>query len=147
MQVMEHVFSGPRVNPKLPWLGEGGIFVRYLSSGTIDQGKGRLMIEDEVLPQRVGDVRTYIEKQGAHNVSSGFYNNYGVQQLFINLGSGCVLYDFLPCNTGKIFLSHYGDSVGLRPLEIAPFMIQAELLNDLNEAFKMYTAEMAKLYD
>jgi hypothetical protein len=147
MQVMEHVFSQPRVNPKLPWLGDGSVFTRYLSAGHIEGGKGGVFTEDGILDTHIGDVRTYIEKQGADQVKSGFYNNYGVMQLFINLGSGCVLYDFLPCNTGKIFLSHYGDSVGLRPLEITPFMIQAELMNDLNEAFKMYTAEIAKLYD
>jgi hypothetical protein len=131
----------------LPWLGEHGIFCRYLSPGMIDGGKGRLFGGDEVLIARVGSPRALIEQQGSANVQTGYYNDAGVNHLYISLGIGAVLYEYLPCNTGKISIDYYGDTIGLRPLAITPHAVQAELLQDLNEAFKMLTAEMAKLHD
>lgn len=131
----------------LPFLGEHGIFCRYLSSGTIDGGKGRLYAEDDVLPHRVGSPRELIAANGAANVPSGFYNDSGDKHLYVSLGIGAVLYEYLPCNTGKISIDYYGDTLGLRSLDVTPHAVKAEILQDLNEAFKMLTAEMAKLYD
>jgi hypothetical protein len=131
----------------LPWLGEHGIFCRYLSAATIDGGKGRLYGDDEVLPFRNGSPKMLMERDGSAKVPSGFYNDGGVSHIYLNLGIGAVLYEYLPCNTGKITIDYYGDTIGPRALAITPYAVQAELLQDLNEAFKMLTAEMAKLYD
>lgn len=128
--------------PYLPYFGEGGIFERYLSEVIIEGGKGKLH-SCEVLPQFTFDVFEAIEHQGIGSTKSGFYlSPDNIPQLFINMGMGAVIYEGLPSSTGKVTFDYYGDSTGLRAFDVTPYHIKAELLNDLNEAFKMLTQVM-----
>lgn len=126
----------------MPWLGKGGIFERYLSPNIIEGGKGILQ-GYEFLPQFSYAVREIINHQGIGVTKSGFYISENNElELFINLGAGAVIYEGLPSANGKLTFDYYGDAVGLRSLELTPYHIQAELLHDLNEAFKMLTQQM-----
>lgn len=131
--------------PKLPFVGPHGVFARYLDSKLIDGGFGEVVLHKELLPTFDYDVRNLIEHVGIGNVKSGFYRysnepgTAGMGQLFMNLGSGAVLYEGLPFNDGRVFVDYYGDTLGLRNLDITPYTIKVELLSDLNEAFKMLT--------
>lgn len=128
--------------PYLPYFGEGGIFERYLSPNLIENGKGVIQASDD-FRQWQHDIFEAIDHMGIGNVESGFYMSPANQiQLFINLGMGGVIYEGLPSSNGKITLDYYGDALGLRGFDVTPYHIKAELLKDLNEAFKMLTQEM-----
>jgi hypothetical protein len=126
----------------LPYFGEGGIFERYLSPNLIENGKGTIQAFGD-LKQYSYDVFEMIKHAGIGEVRTGFYLSPENQiQLFVNLGMGAVIYEGLPSSQGKVTFDYYGDALGLRGFDVTPYHIKAELLRDLNEAFKMLTQEM-----
>jgi hypothetical protein len=83
-----------------------------------------------------------ITQSGVENVVTGLYlggmaDDAPHNRLFVNMGSGAVIFEDLPKNNGAVKINYYGDTVGFRNLDITPYRIAAEILNDLNEAFKM----------
>lgn len=133
-------------HPPLPFSGTNGIFCRYLDSKLILDGKGDVVPDKDILPTFEQSVHEFLKHAQPSQLRSGFYNwgQGGKEQLFISLGCGAILYEGLPANDGEIWLDYYGDQLGLRMLVVTPHHIKAEILQDLNEAFKMilkYQAE------
>jgi hypothetical protein len=131
----------PQTNLKLPFLGEWGIFCRYLDSKMILGGKGVVRPNKDYLPTFEDDFHRFAKYMPIGEIKSGFYNfgKGGQEQLFLNLGVGAILYEGLPDNEGKIMIDYYGDQLGLRSFDITPHQIKAEILGDLNDGFKMLT--------
>jgi hypothetical protein len=128
----------PRKNPVLPYKGEGGILSRYLSSSMIDGGRGDLSLLKGIKSFGT-DVWESVDHLGVEHTETGVYTKLGAttSTLFVNLGSGAVIFEGLPDNDGPVKINYYGDTIGFRDLDITPFPIAAEILRDLNEAFKM----------
>lgn len=128
----------PRKNPVLPYKGEGAILTRYLSSSVIHGGRGTLSPLNG-LKTFGADVMESITHVGVELTETGLYTKRGEgsSTLFVNMGSGAVIFEDLPTNNGPVKINYYGDTLGFRELEITPFPIAAEIMRDLNEAFKM----------
>jgi hypothetical protein len=130
-------------NKPLPWLGRDGIFARYLHPEAITHGRGK--IRSDIVTPIIGasshDVFEQISHIGISNVPSGFYvDNAGRPQFFANLGSGGIVCENLWGEEQSVKVEYYGDTIGMRPLSVVPYAIQAELLADLNEGLKMIDA-------
>lgn len=133
-------------NPTLPFTGEHGIFCRYLDSKLILDGKGDVVPDGEFLGRFESDVHELLKHAQVSQLRNGFYNwgQGGKEQLLINLGCGAIIYEGLPRNDGEIWLDYHGDQLGLRKFDITPHAVKAEILQDLNEAFKMLVKYQAE---
>lgn len=127
----------PRKNPVLPFKGEHGILTRYFHEEVVKGGKGNLMFAH--MKFFGCELTDSIEHLGVEHTETGIYKDEGdsTWNLFVNMGSGAVIFEDLPKNDGPIKINYYGDTLGFRDVDITPFPIASEILRDLNEAFKM----------
>jgi hypothetical protein len=124
----------------LPFTGEHGIFTRYLSEDAIVTGKGKISKPHGTILPIFGDNVFEAYQHYGVGTASGFYEaEDGTRHLLISMGSGVVLYSGLPSYNGQVWLDYFGDTAGLRKIDVVPQYVRAELLQDLNEAFKMLT--------
>jgi hypothetical protein len=131
--------------PALNWLGVDSIWTQNLDQGLITGGTGKLHAW-EWLQQYRNDVFDIYAQQGVETANGFYLTRENTIQLFLSLGCAAVVYQGIPDNEGNVWIDYHGDSIGMRPLAVTPYHIQAEVFTDLTEAFKMLTDQFETMH-